>query len=181
MRIFLSKRLPFGLRAGFSIPLRSGGSRQRRTRPTLGAQVGYVYVIAAADGTVKIGQTTSPRARLATLQTSSPVALRMHYLLATDQNPAVIEAAAHRALAAHRCAGEWFDVSAETAQRVIDQAAAMLAGTPVAHTDSARLAGAVADGRISMDAPGPRWWLPDWALFLGLFVVAYAAIRLWLD
>lgn len=68
---------------------------------------GLVYFI-ASEKAIKIGYTTrSPGERLAALQTGSPEPLEVLAVLA----PASLadERAIHRALAAHRLHGEWFD------------------------------------------------------------------------
>lgn len=160
MRVWLrGPRLPFGLRAGISLPL-SDIIRSRPQRQTGAAaspsNLSYVYVIASKTGTVKVGYSTNPQMRLASLQTASPDQLRLADVLATDIDGRMIEAEAHRILDRHRLAGEWFDVSPDVAFEAVRQAALNL-GLPVALTDSDRLADAVRSGVTSLsDIPPNR-------------------------
>ena len=81
----------------------------------------------------KIGVSTDPIARLAQLQTGSPVPLRFAYIGATRSNGYNIEAAAHALLDAHRQEGEWFLVPASIAIGATSaRARAALAWTPSA-------------------------------------------------
>ena len=81
----------------------------------------------------KIGVSTDPIARLAQLQTGSPVPLRFAYIGATRSNGYNIEAAAHALLDAHRQEGEWFLVPASIAIGAASaRARAALAWTPSA-------------------------------------------------
>jgi hypothetical protein len=71
----------------------------RRTPPQL------VYVIAAPDGTSKIGIAGDPEKRLRELQTGSPVLLT---LVGAMPGGLALERLLHRRWAAHRIHGEWF-------------------------------------------------------------------------
>lgn len=70
----------------------------------------YVYVIGPKDGLQKIGRSVSPKKRLKTLQSGSPLKLHVHFTLQHARAGAV-EIAAHRVLHADRVHGEWFRVS----------------------------------------------------------------------
>lgn len=74
-------------------------------------RLGHVYYI-GAEGipVVKIGTSINPSARLATLQTSSPV--RLH-IWATCTGGRELEHRLHRRFAAHRHHGEWFHAAPE--------------------------------------------------------------------
>lgn len=82
-----------------------------------------VYVISGTNGLCKIGISTDPETRLATLQTASAVPLKIVYTLVTDTDPRMIEAEAHRLLDKHRCAGEWFDIPPQVATEAVILAA----------------------------------------------------------
>lgn len=77
----------------------------------------YVYFIGADVGCVKIGEALDPDRRLRTLQSGSPVQLR---ILATTFGGPVLERDYHRKFAAHRLHGEWFtrcpEIEAEIAR-----------------------------------------------------------------
>ena len=74
-----------------------------------------VYVISASNGLCKVGISSDPELRLATLQTGSAYPLKIEYVLATDTDTRMIEGEVHRRLDKFRCAGEWFDVPANVA------------------------------------------------------------------
>jgi Meiotically up-regulated gene 113 len=141
---FAGPRLPFGLRAGISVPLSDLTRRRPAPAPVSGGiALSYVYVVASQAGTVKIGYSTNPQMRMAALQTASAAPLRLAHVMATDIDGRMLEAEAHRLLDRHRLSGEWFDVSAEVAIEAVETAAKGL-GLPVVSTDSERLAEAVA-------------------------------------
>ena len=72
---------------------------------------GYVYVIGwSRFGPVKIGRSTSPKARLASLQSAIPQTLRIYGAVRLDCC-AVMEARCHALLAKSRIRGEWFDAT----------------------------------------------------------------------
>jgi len=65
-----------------------------------------VYFIQGLDGgAIKIGVSFDPSERLSTLQTASPVKLRIIGLVAGGPR---MERALHARLSAHRLHGEWF-------------------------------------------------------------------------
>jgi hypothetical protein len=67
------------------------------------------FVQVGEDGPIKIGRAHSPRSRLASLQTASPVPLR---LLGQFDGNARDERHLHRLFAHVRLRGEWFEPSA---------------------------------------------------------------------
>lgn len=71
----------------------------------------YVY-FAEAEGLnrVKVGVATHVPSRVATLQTGSPVALKVLGVVETD-DASYLEAAIHRQFAEDRLHGEWFTLS----------------------------------------------------------------------
>lgn len=148
MHFFISKRLPFGLRAGVLFnPIGTSGWRSARPSGSiagLGEGVSGVYVITGAHNMCKIGISTDPELRLAALQTGAHVRLKIHYVLAVKSiDPRMIEAEAHRILDKYRCAGEWFDVTPEMAEDAVNLAAAGF-GIKTAQTTSADPLGSVA-------------------------------------
>lgn len=122
MRFFISKRLPFGLRAGVSIPLNLV-ERRSPQRASAGQMTGaFIYVIRGDHNLVKIGVSTNPIARMAQLRTASGFPLAFSYICAVEGDAAnayAIEGTAHVALARHRTNGEWFDVAPEMAVAAI--------------------------------------------------------------
>lgn len=79
---------------------------RRPKRPRPHGPKGWVYFVQGEPGSpVKIGFATNPDDRLATLQTGSPVRLRI--LLAVPGHPKH-ERELHRFFRAHRVLGEWF-------------------------------------------------------------------------
>ena len=74
-------------------------SRELRSAASL------AYFIQAETGQIKIGLAKDPRERLRTLQTGSPVALRLLAFIAGGYDA---EQGYHARFAAHRLHGEWF-------------------------------------------------------------------------
>lgn len=81
----------------------------------------HVYVIALAKcGPCKIGISTSPNKRLASLQTAHYETLEIHSLWASDKlNPRQVERRVHTILRYARLRGEWFSVSVSQAEEVL--------------------------------------------------------------
>lgn len=104
-----------------------------------------VYVI-GADGSpaVKIGTSTNPARRLASMQTSTPFALS---LLATFDGGHELEQALHREFADQRVRREWFDLSPLGDPVEVVQAAITLG--------VAGLAQRLADRRPAVAPPAP--------------------------
>lgn len=66
---------------------------------------GLVYFVGSDTGPIKIGYTTLPLCRLASMQLGSPLILKF---LAVRRAPISIEKAYHKRFAEHRSHGEWF-------------------------------------------------------------------------
>lgn len=82
-----------------------------------------VYVIAACfEITAKVGITSSPKARLAAIQTGSRLPVEYAYLSApmTRAQARAVEAEVHSRLADVREAGEWFAINPFTAKRLVE-------------------------------------------------------------
>ena len=85
----------------------------------------YIYVIGPELGLQKIGIATDPRARLATLQTASPLKLKIHASVAVPFGAAhAVERRTHEALRAARANGEWFEIAPAEAATAVRAAAA---------------------------------------------------------
>ena len=98
----------------------------------------FIYVIRGSH-MCKIGVSTNPTARLATLRTSSPFPLSFAFIGATNgTNGFAIEQEAHRLLERHRTEGEWFDIPEELAIATVWAAAASL-GEKLAFVDPSRV------------------------------------------
>jgi hypothetical protein len=87
----------------------------------------YVYVISADSmiNGVKIGFTKNLNERLGALQTGHPERLVIAYrkAVSTLAEARELEALAHKRLTPYRLIGEWFDVSVDTAQYLIENIA----------------------------------------------------------
>lgn len=86
----------------------------------------FLYAIGNQQGLVKVGVTTNPRQRLATLQTAYPFPLQLLGLWATPGDGYDIEERAHSLLDHYRMRGEWFRVGTTTALASIEHAASTL-------------------------------------------------------
>jgi hypothetical protein len=73
----------------------------------------YFFVTHPRGDKIKIGYTTNPGERIATLRTASPVELR---ILAVFRGTKSDEAMLHEHFAAHRIHGEWFKMNPELRQ-----------------------------------------------------------------
>lgn len=122
MRLYFMGPRMFGglLRLGVSADAREFRGRQVAASAVQGC---FVYVIEGEHGRVKIGISTNPSARLATLQTGSPFALRFVFIGATPGNGFDIEQAAHSMLARFRVSGEWFLTTPAVAVAAVQSAA----------------------------------------------------------
>lgn len=96
---------------------------------------GFVYVVSATNGYVKIGAAGDPFSRFTTHQCSSPLVLVLSYVCKCDVPPVDIEEAAHELLAEHRRHREWFEVSPARAIAALREVlcAAGLRTEPVPH------------------------------------------------
>lgn len=75
-----------------------------------------VYVVAAENGTIKVGVSRNPYARIRAMDTGSPLDLRIAYTESFDSDVAlIIEQSSHALLMEYRKKGEWFLTSPEVA------------------------------------------------------------------
>jgi hypothetical protein len=133
MRVFFSGPRILGIRPGISFGAEDlFGGRRSRTRAASGEPMtgSFVYVVRGDHNLVKIGVTTNPRARLASLRTGSAFPIDFSYIAVTPGEAAPIERAAHALLDRHRLNGEWFDVAPELAVAALNGAAHKL-GRPL--------------------------------------------------
>lgn len=83
-----------------------------------------IYLVRASNGMVKIGMTSNPRARLAGLQTGSPLQLSIvHRRSVPTPRARTAEKRIHHTLRAHRAHGEWFSCPIPKAIAEIDRTA----------------------------------------------------------
>jgi hypothetical protein len=79
----------------------------------------FVYIVAPtdADGPCKVGISSNPDDRFGSLQTGSPVRLRLVevYWFESRAEAAAMERQFHESYAARRLHGEWFDVQIDDA------------------------------------------------------------------
>lgn len=89
-------------------------------------RVTYVYLIAAIEfeGRHKVGISIDPERRLEELQKSQPMAIQLLETWGFEGRTKArnVERKAHEALVEFHVAGEWFDVSRETAVSAIEKA-----------------------------------------------------------
>jgi hypothetical protein len=127
MRFFFFGPRILGIRPGISFSandlLRLVATKPKQNKPGEPMTGSFLYVIRGDHNMVKVGVTTNPSARLASLRTGSAFPIDYAYLAVSSGDPAEIEAAAHTLLAKHRCNGEWFDVQPEMAVAAIAGAA----------------------------------------------------------
>lgn len=96
-------------------------SRQPRPQPL----IRFIYVIGPWQGLQKVGLTTDPQSRLATLQTASPFDILMHASVAVPFREAhAFERRAHQILARTRVRNEWFETTPADAVAAVHSAAA---------------------------------------------------------
>jgi hypothetical protein len=134
MRFFLIGPRVMGIRPGISFganELLRLVTKPKQNKPSEPMTGGFVYVVRGDHNLVKIGITTNPRARLASLRTGSAFPIDYAYLAVTPgESRAAIESGTHTLLDKHRCNGEWFDVQPEMAVAAIAGAAHKL-GHPI--------------------------------------------------
>lgn len=82
----------------------------------------FIYVIGKAEGPVKVGASGNPLARLTALQTGCPFKLRLlHQRECADRATAFEHEEIFGAVCDDlRMVGEWFDMPAERAARIVD-------------------------------------------------------------
>lgn len=103
---------------------RRGGHTLRISSPLDGR--GSVYVIGPEGGPFKVGVSHDPHDRMQTLQTGSPIVLRLHFHepCASPEVPArLVEAWAHALLNHSRTHGEWFACTLDDAITAVSRAA----------------------------------------------------------
>jgi hypothetical protein len=133
MRFFFMGPRIFGIRPGISFSANdllrlATGPKQNKPREQLTGS--FLYVIRGEHNMVKVGVTTNPSARLASLRTGSAFPIDFSYIAVTPSTGFDIEAAAHKLIEKHRCTGEGFDVPPEMAVAAIAGAAHKL-GQPI--------------------------------------------------
>ena len=142
MRLFFSGPRILGIRPGISFGAEDlfGGHRRPTQRPAGEPMTGsFVYVVRGDHNLVKIGTTTDPRARLASLRTASAFPIDYSYIAVTPDNSGpVIVRAAHTRLKRHRINGEWFGVAPENAVAALNGAARRL-GKPLLQVNADRI------------------------------------------
>lgn len=92
---------------------------------TSGATADHLYVVGENEGSpiVKVGRSGRPKSRLTSIQTGYPRKLR---LLHVEESAGNLEDEVHKALAARRISGEWFDFGGEAALATVRQVIADL-------------------------------------------------------
>ena len=84
----------------------------------------FIYVIGPLEGAQKVGLTTDPKGRLATLQTGCPHELVLHVAVRVPFDEAhAVERRAHRLLARCCARNEWFDTTPAAAMNAVLAAA----------------------------------------------------------
>ena len=122
-RIWFSGPRMGPIRPGVSFGL---GPRKKPPRQQFVATGQSVYVIEGSHGAVKIGISSDPENRRATLQTGAPHHLFLAFAIYAGDAAFDVEQEAHAILAAHRMPGEWFAVSKEMAIAAVYGAASRL-------------------------------------------------------
>jgi hypothetical protein len=133
MRFFFMGPRIFGIRPGVSFSandLLRLATKPKPNKPGEPMTGSFLYVIRGDHNMVKIGVSTNPNARLASLRTASAFPIDFSYIAVTPGTGFDIEAGAHEMLKGHRCSGEWFDVPPEMAVAAIAGAAHKL-GQPI--------------------------------------------------
>jgi hypothetical protein len=150
--------------------------RQRSSNDPLSGG-GFVYVVSGVPGKVKIGQTSDPKARLASLQTGSAYPLEFAYIAVLPQTGHIItELKVHELLDRHRGVGEWFDVAPEMAVAAINAVTHKL-GIPCQPLTPAM---AFEAARVAASAPDQTPSKPD-RTFRNIFIgSAMFGIALWI-
>jgi len=97
----------------------------------------YVYVVGNGHA-VKIGKSTTPEARIASLHTASSSTLVTYYVGATNGEGGAIERAAHSLLRPFRLNSEWFSSTPEAAIGAVQEAARSL-GVAIIRCDAIRI------------------------------------------
>lgn len=82
---------------------------------------GYVYVVETESGKVKIGVSTKPKHRIASLQTATYERLKNIHISNKCFNYLMIEEKLHKFFNKNRLNGEWFDVRFEDAVNKLNE------------------------------------------------------------
>ena len=89
-------------------------AKAAKTEGAMKAPQRFIYVIGPLEGAQKVGLTTDPKARLATLQTGCPQELVIHVAVRVPFGEAhAVERRAHRLLEQSKVKNEWFDITPE--------------------------------------------------------------------
>jgi hypothetical protein len=123
MRLMFFGTRFFGIRPGISFNPNELRARLQPTTVFEQLKGCFVYVISNEQGQVKIGITSDPFQRLASLQTGSHSRLKFEYIGVCDKAGYMVEQVAHQMLAQHRLEGEWFAVSPAMAVAAVSGAA----------------------------------------------------------
>jgi hypothetical protein len=132
MRFFFTGPRMMGIQPGISF---GAEDFRRSSRPRQGDSSSrmtgsFVYVVKGAGNHHKIGVSTDPIARIASLQTGSHEPLDFSYIGVTPGTGFEIERAAHDLLKNYRQSGEWFSVPASIAIGAVLEASQRL-GEPI--------------------------------------------------
>jgi hypothetical protein len=110
MRFFFIGPRILGIRPGISFgtnELLRLATKPKHRKPAEPMTGSFVYVIRGDHNMIKVGVTTNPAARLASLRTASAFPIDFSYIAVTPGSGYDIEQGAHAMLASHRCNGEW--------------------------------------------------------------------------
>lgn len=82
-----------------------------------------IYIVGPLDGPFKVGRTNSLITRISSLQTGSPVPIKLHfYQKVTDRRAMDVEWTAHMRLRDYHLWGEWFNCTLEVAMKHVEYA-----------------------------------------------------------
>lgn len=139
---------------------------------------GFIYIVRDANGLLKIGISSNPTARLATLRTASPVPLAFEYIGALRSDGYAIEAKAHDILSRHRLSGEWFDCAPEVAVGAISAAAhslgELIAAVPFDMIDEVVRITALTDAAEAQQTK-PRMTFSRLLIMVCIYVITFCA------
>ena len=154
---------------GYSKPRRQNGKVRQVGEKLDGS---FVYVIRGDHNMVKIGVSTNPRARLASLQTGSAFPVSFAFIGVTPGNGYDIETEAHRILEKHQCNGEWLDCSSELAIAAVMGAASKI-GQPIQilTLEQADMTIKIGTGSMPMQHQKVRLGFVGWMVVLGRTVL----------
>jgi hypothetical protein len=180
MRVFFSGPRIAGIRPGVSFGPED--FRKLRAKPAAGPiDASFVYVIRGDHNLTKIGVTTNPSARLASLRTASAFPIDYAYIgMMPDNTGYALEKATHLALDRFRCNGEWFDVAPQNAVATVCEAARRCGlPAPIPMTkDQVDLTLRLASGQALLPKKPVwrRWWF--WLLMVVWCAIVFTITRL---